>query len=93
MGGIYVNLINDVCFKLGAGISEETIDEQINSTKVSKLLKGYRGEKPSDIGAVKDTIKRIAKLTLDLTDIKELDINPVFVYEEGSSALDIKMTL
>lgn len=93
MGGIYVNLINDVCFKLGAGISEETIDEQINSTKVSKLLKGYRGEKPSDIDAVKDTIKRIAKLTLDLTDIKELDINPVFVYEEGSSALDIKMTL
>ncbi len=93
MGGIYVNLINDVCFKLGSGISNEVIDDQIENTKISKLLKGYRGEAPSDIDSVKDTIKRIAKLTLDFPEIKELDINPVFVYEEGCSALDIKITL
>lgn len=93
MGGIYVNLINDVCFKLAYGINDEVIDDQINNTKISKLLKGYRGEKPSDIDAVKDTIKRVAKLTTDFPEIKELDINPVFVYEEGSSALDIKITL
>lgn len=82
MGGVYVNLINDVCFKLGSGISDEVIDDQINSTKISKLLKGYRGEKPSDIDSVKDTLKRVTKLTLDFPEIKELDINPVFVYEE-----------
>ncbi|MDD6285180.1 MAG: acetate--CoA ligase family protein [Methanobacteriaceae archaeon] len=93
MGGVYVNLINDVCFKLGSGISDEVIDDQINSTKISKLLKGYRGEKPSDIDSVKDTLKRVTKLTLDFPEIKELDINPVFVYEEGSSALDIKIKL
>ena len=62
-------------------------------TKVSKLLKGYRGEAPGDIDEVKNTIKRVAKLTLDFDDISELDINPVFVYEEGSSALDIKIKL
>ncbi|RAP45477.1 acetate--CoA ligase alpha subunit [uncultured Methanosphaera sp.] len=93
MGGVYVNLINDVCFKLGSGISDEVIDDQINSTKISQLLKGYRGEKPSDIDSVKDTLKRVTKLTLDFPEIKELDINPVFVYEEGSSALDIKIKL
>lgn len=93
MGGIYVNLINDVCFKLGSGISDEVIDDQIDSTKISKLLKGYRGENPSDIEAVKDTLKRITKLTLDFPEIKELDINPVFVYEEGCSALDIKIKI
>ena len=93
MGGIYVNLINDVNFKLGAGLTEEAIEEQINSTKVSKLLEGYRGDAPCDIDAVKDTLKRVAKLTLDFPEIKELDINPVFCYEEGSSALDIKIKL
>ncbi|WP_308574291.1 acetate--CoA ligase alpha subunit [uncultured Methanosphaera sp.] len=93
MGGIYVNLINDVCFKLGSGINDEVIDDQIDSTKISKLLKGYRGDNPSDIDAVKDTIKRVAKLTMDFPEIKELDINPVFVYEDGCSALDIKITL
>lgn len=93
MGGVYVNLINDVCFKLGSGISDEVIDDQIDSTKISKLLKGYRGDNPSDIEAVKDTLKRVTKLTLDFPEIKELDINPVFVYEEGCSALDIKIKI
>ena len=93
MGGIYVNLIEDVCFKLGSGITNETIEDQINNTKISKVLKGYRGDKASDIEIVKDTIKRVTKLTLDLKEIEELDINPIFVYEDGASALDIKMTL
>lgn len=93
MGGVLVNLIEDVSFKLAKGLSSEEIDEQINETKVSKLLKGYRGEAPGDIDEVKNTIKRVAKLTLDFDDISELDINPVFVYEEGSSALDIKIKL
>ena len=42
---------------------------------------------------VKDAIKRVARLTLDFPEISELDINPIFVYEEGSSALDIKIKL
>ena len=93
MGGIYVNLIEDVSFKLAKGLSSEEIDEQINSTKVSKLLEGYRGEPPCDIEEVKEAIKRVARLTLDFPEISELDINPIFVYEEGSSALDIKIKL
>ena len=93
MGGIYVNLINDVNFKLGSGMTDQDIENQINSTKVSKLLEGYRGDAPCDIDAVKDTLKRVTRLTLDFPEIQELDINPVFVYEEGSSALDIKIKL
>ena len=93
MGGIYVNLIEDVSFNLAKGMSSEEIDEQIENTKVSKLLEGYRGEAPCDVDAVKEAIKRVARLTLDFPEISELDINPIFVYEEGSSALDIKIKL
>jgi acetyltransferase len=93
MGGVLVNLIEDVSFKLANGMTSEEIDEQIDSTKVSKLLKGYRGEAPGDLEGVKDTIKRVARLTLDFDEISELDINPVFVYENGLSALDIKIKL
>ena len=93
MGGIYVNLIEDVSFKLANGMSSQEIDEQINNTKVSELLKGYRGEAPCDIDEVKEAIKRVARLTLDFPEISELDINPIFVYENGSSALDIKIKL
>ena len=93
MGGIYVNLIEDVEFNLAKGMSSQEIDEQIEKTKVSKLLAGYRGEAPCDVEEVKEAIKRVARLTLDFPEISELDINPIFVYEEGSSALDIKIKL
>ena len=93
MGGIYVNLIEDVAFNLARGMSSQEIEEQIDSTKVSKLLAGYRGEAPCDVEEVKEAIKRVARLTLDFPEITELDINPIFVYEEGSSALDIKIKL
>ena len=74
-------------------MSSEEIEEQIASTKVSQLLEGYRGETPCDVEEVKEAIKRVARLTLDFPEISELDINPIFVYEEGSSALDIKIKL
>ncbi len=93
MGGIYVNLIEDVSFNLAKGMSSQEIDEQIESTKVSQLLEGYRGEAPCDVEEVKEAIKRVARLTLDFPEISELDINPIFVYEKGSSALDIKIKL
>lgn len=93
MGGIYVNLIEDVAFNLAKGMTTEEIDAQIENTKAAKLLHGFRGEAPKDIEEVKEAIKRVAKLTLDFPEITELDINPIFVYEEGSSALDIKIKL
>ncbi|MDR2623915.1 MAG: acetate--CoA ligase family protein [Methanobrevibacter sp.] len=93
MGGIYVNLIEDVAFNLAKGITSDEIDAQFENTKAAKLLKGFRGEAPSDIAEVKEAIKRVAKLTLDFPEISELDINPIFVYENGSSALDVKIKL
>lgn len=93
MGGIYVNLIEDVSFNLAKGLTCDEIDQQIENTKIATLLKGFRGEAPCDIEEVKETIKRVAKLTLDFPEISELDINPIFVYEEGSSALDVKIKL
>ena len=93
MGGIYVNLIEDVSFKLANGLTSDEIDEQINNTKVAMLLKGFRGEDPGDMDSVRNAIKRVARLTLDFPEISELDINPIFVYEKGSSALDIKIKL
>lgn len=93
MGGIYVNLIKDASFKLAKGLTKQAIYKQIESTKAYTLLKGYRGEAPSDINSVVDTIARIAKLTLDFPEIEELDINPVFTYPDGISALDVKIKL
>ena len=65
----------------------------LEAFKVMGLLKGFRGEAPGDIDAVKSAIVRVARLTLDFPEISELDINPIFVYEKGSSALDVKIKI
>ena len=67
----------------------------VSETKVYSLLKGARGEPPSDIDSLVDVICRVGKLCKDYPIINELDVNPLFVFEKGkkSVALDVKITL
>lgn len=93
LGGIYVNLLKDVSFRLANGLSRDEIQEMLKETKAYTLLRGYRGAKPYDINALVDVIARMARLALDYPEIAEMEINPIFAYEEGVSALDVKVTL
>ncbi|HBV99500.1 MAG: acyl-CoA synthetase [Peptococcaceae bacterium BICA1-7] len=93
LGGIYVNLLKDVAFRLAQGLTRQEALAMISETKASTLLRGYRGEEPADIEAVIDIILRTAALVTDFPDIAEMDINPVFAYTKGASALDIKITI
>ncbi len=94
LGGIYVNFLKDVSFRL-APLSEPEAREMMEETKAYSLLKGIRGEAPSDIEALKNTILRVGQLVWDFPEIVEMDINPIMVYGrgEGCNALDVKMTL
>ncbi len=93
-GGIYVNFLEDVAFRLNP-VSRKDALEMLSETKVYRLLKGVRGEPPSDIESLIDAILRISQLLTDHPIINELDINPLLVYRknEGVSILDIKITL
>lgn len=93
LGGIYVNLLKDVSFRLAKGITHGEIAAMIAETKASTLLRGYRGDKPADMMSIIDMVARAAKLILDFEEISEMDINPVFAYPSGYSALDIKITI
>lgn len=93
LGGIYVNLLKDVSFRLVNGLTESEISSMITETKAYTLLRGYRGEKPADIDSVLKIIARVAKLACDFPEINEIDINPVFAYNQGASALDVKITV
>jgi len=94
LGGIYVNFLKDVSFRLSP-LSEESAWEMIEETKAYLLLRGIRGEPSSDIDSVVDVMLRVSQLVTDFPQINEIDINPLFVYEKGKGclALDIKMTI
>jgi len=93
-GGIFVNYLKDISFRL-APMTRTDASELIMETKMGTLLKGVRGEVPSDIAAIEDTILKISQLVTDFEEIVELDINPAFAYESGKgvSAVDVKITI
>ncbi len=94
MGGIYVEVLKDVTFRL-APVTDSEADDMISSIKTKKLLEGVRGEKPSDLAKLSECIQRLSQLVTDFKEIKELDMNPVLVMEKGNGCkiLDIRIGL
>jgi 4-hydroxybutyryl-CoA synthetase (ADP-forming) len=94
MGGIYVEVLKDVTFKL-APVTDTEADDMIASIKMRKILEGVRGEKPSDKAKLSECIQRLSQLVSDFKEIKELDMNPVLVMENGKGCkiLDVRIGL
>lgn len=94
LGGIYVNFLRDVSYRL-APLSFSEAMEMITETRAYTLLKGVRGEPPSDLNSVLDVMTRISQLMCRFKDVVEMEVNPLFTYEEGRGcmAVDIRITL
>jgi 4-hydroxybutyryl-CoA synthetase (ADP-forming) len=94
LGGIYVEVLKDVVFRL-APIDEQEAEKMIESIKAIKLLKGIRGEAPSDLAAAADSLQRLSQLITDFPEIEEFDINPLLVLERGKGVrvVDVRIGL
>ncbi|MGA7897544.1 MAG: acetate--CoA ligase family protein, partial [Nitrososphaeraceae archaeon] len=59
------------------------------------FTQGVRGEKQSDIKKLAECIERISQLATDFPQIKELDLNPTVVFEEGKGCkvVDVRIGL
>lgn len=88
LGGIYVEVLKDVSFRI-APISKESALSMIQEIRSYPLLRGVRGEPPSDINAIADAILRLSQLVTDFPQITELDVNPLRVMEAGKGAIAI----
>ncbi|MEM1588306.1 MAG: acetate--CoA ligase family protein [Candidatus Bathyarchaeia archaeon] len=94
LGGIYVNFLKDVSYRL-CPLTRLEAKEMIEETKAYILLKGVRGEKSADIDALINVILRISNLMSEFEEIMEIEVNPLVVYEEkkGCTGLDVKVTV
>jgi acetyltransferase len=93
LGGIYVELLKDVSFRIVPISSREEAHKMIYETKGGKILDGIRGEKPYDKEDVVDKILRLSKLVEDFPQIKEVDINPYAVRHKGGVVLDARIII
>ncbi|MEW6244690.1 MAG: acetate--CoA ligase family protein [Bacillota bacterium] len=85
-GGILTELLKDTVFRLAPVDREEAVS-MLQQLKGYKLLSGFRGKGPYDAGALADLIVRLSEL-LSKEKIKEVELNPVKVLEEGCIAVD-----
>ena len=85
LGGIFVEVLKDVSFGLAPLTGEEVL-QMMRRTRSYGLLEGARGQAPSDIGAVVESVQRLSQLVTDFGEIEEVDINPLMVGAEGDGA-------
>ena len=94
LGGIYVEVLRDVTFRL-APVRSLSARHMIESVRAFPLLQGVRGEPPSDLDALAEAIERVSQLAVDLPEVAELDINPLIVRAKGEGvvAVDARVVL
>lgn len=90
MGGIYVELYKDAANAL-CPAKPETIYKRLKKLKCHSLLQGARGQAPGDIDAFVDLVACVSKILASDPRIKELDLNPVRVFEKGALPLDVRI--
>ena len=82
LGGVFVELFRDVVLT-PCPISHEEAEDLLTTLKSYRLLSGYRGDTAKDVAALADLMVQISRYAVDNRDLRELDLNPVFVYDKG----------
>lgn len=92
LGGIYTEILQDVAFGLNP-LTKTDVKLMLKQLKGAKILAGARGQGVLDQEALSDCILRLAQLVKDWPQIKEVDINPLVIKEQGAIALDGRMII
>jgi acyl-CoA synthetase (NDP forming) len=92
IGGIYVEFLEDVIFKLSPVTAVEA-REMLSSIKGAVLLRGVRGEKGVDEEGIIEVIQRISQLVTELPMIQEMDLNPIIAYEDRVFVVDARISI
>ncbi|MBW1641798.1 MAG: acetate--CoA ligase family protein [Deltaproteobacteria bacterium] len=84
-GGIFIEVFQDVSFRL-APIGRNSARKMIHSIKGYKLFQGFRGKPKRDVEHLEKLLISLSDMVTNHPEILEMDINPLFVHEEGKGA-------
>jgi acyl-CoA synthetase (NDP forming) len=90
LGGIFAEVLKDVTFRI-APLERIDAEEMIKEIKGYPILMGVRGQSALDINQLIELIMSVSRMVIEQPAIKELDLNPVRLYEHGLMALDVRM--
>jgi len=90
LGGVATEVLADHAARL-APLTEADADTLVNSVRSAPLLHGHRGAPAADLAALRDVLLRVSRLTEDLPEIAELDLNPVIARTDSAVAVDARI--
>jgi acyl-CoA synthetase (NDP forming) len=90
MGGVFAEVLQDVSFRVTPLERHDAI-EMIQEIRGFPLLTGARDRTPCDVEALADLLLAISEMVVARPDIRELDLNPVRVYDKGLAVLDVRI--
>ena len=72
-------------------LTDTDADKLIHSIRSVPLLLGHRGRPAADLAALRDLLLRVSRLTDDLPEVTELDLNPVMARPDGVFVVDARI--
>jgi len=92
LGGIFVEVLKDVSFRI-VPLEEHDAREMIGEIKGRAILDGVRGAEPADIDTLAGLLLKLSAFAEANPQVEELDLNPVFAYEDGCIAVDARIVV
>ncbi len=90
MGGIYTEVLKDISLRI-APVTKETALCMVKEIKTYPILEGVRGQSGVDLDKLAEAISKFSELPFVYPDIKEADLNPVFLYENSLCVADARV--
>jgi acetyltransferase len=91
-GGVAVEVMEDTAIALPP-LDDVLAGDLIDSTRVGRLLAGFRDRKPADRAALTRALNAVSQLIVDFPCIASLDINPLIADADGAMALDARIEI
>ena len=92
LGGVLVEVLKDVSFRI-VPLNKRDASQMVHEIKGYPLLEGYRGQEPANVPALEEEILKLSNFVDAHPEIKELDLNPIFAYKDGVTAVDARIVL
>jgi acetate---CoA ligase (ADP-forming) len=90
LGGIHVEVLKDVVFR-SAPLSKEEALKMVMEIRAANILQGVRGSRALDLESLTLLVHQLGNFISAYPSVEEVDLNPVFLYEEGLFVADSRV--
>jgi acetyl coenzyme A synthetase (ADP forming)-like protein len=92
LGGIYVEALRDVTFRI-APFGDAEARDMVTGIRGASMLGAVRGQPSVDTNAIVSVLRRISQIAEDFPEITELDVNPLLAFADRAVAVDARVML